>query len=68
MKYSDRKDVINKAYLDTKLSKMEGELTLIEKDYNNFELRTDEQSEVVSIKRAVKMTFQTIHDKGLFDN
>ena len=63
---SDDEDVINKAYLETKLSKIEGYVSLKEKDYREFKLGNDKQSEDVSIERAVKTTIQILYDKGLF--
>ena len=37
-------DVLNKAYLDEKLSKIEGHLSLIEKDYKDSKLQYNKQS------------------------
>ena len=65
----DDKDVINKRYLDEKLSKINGHLSLLEKDYNEFKLEYNKQSvEDILIQRAVKTTIQILYDKGLFDN
>ena len=65
---SNPEDVINKAYLDEKLSKMEGHFSYIEKDHNEFKLPNNKQSvEEVLIQRAVKTTIQILYDKGLFD-
>ena len=62
-------DVINKTYLDEKLSKVNGHLSLLEKDYNEFKLQYNKQSvEQFLIQRAVKTTIQILYDKGLFDN
>ena len=62
-------NVLNKAYLDKNLFKIEGHLSLIEKDYNQFKLQSDKQSvEEVLIERAVKTTIQILYDDGLFDN
>ena len=62
-------DVINKAYLDTNLSKIAGQISLIEKDYNEFNLLSIKQSvEEVLIQRAVKTSIQTLYDQGLFEN
>ena len=63
---SHDEDVINKAYVDKKLSRKEGHLSLMEKDYNEFKMRNDKQSEE-AIERAVKTTIQNLCDKGLFD-
>ena len=65
----DDSDVINKAYLDEKLSKLEGHLSLLGKDYNEFKLLCYNQSvEEVLIQRAVNMTIEIFYKKGLFDN
>ena len=62
-------DVINKAYLDEKLLKIDGHLSKLEKDYNEFKLQYNKQSvEEILIQRAVKTTIQILYDKGLFDN
>ena len=66
---TDNEDVINKAYLDEKLSKINGHISYIEKDYNEFKLQYNKQSvEDILIQRAVKTTIQILYDKGLFDN
>ena len=65
----DDEDVINKAYLDEKLEKIDGHISCIEKDYNEFKLQYNKQSvEDILIRRAVKTTIQIFYDKGLFDN
>ena len=65
----DNKDVINKAYLDEKLIKINGHISKLEKDYNEFKLQYNKQSiEDILIQRAVKTTIQILYDKGLFDN
>ena len=62
-------DVINKRYLDEKLEKIEGHLSKLEKDYNEFKLQYNKQSvEEILIQRAVKTSIQILYDKGLFDN
>ena len=59
-------DVINKFCIDEKLSKIDGHLSLLEKDYKEFKLLTNKQSiKKVLIQRAVKMTIQILFDKGL---
>ena len=64
----DDSDVINKGYLDSKLLKIDGHLSKLEKDYNEFKLQYDKQSvEDILIQRAVKTTIQILYDKGLFD-
>ena len=62
-------DVINKAYLDNKFKKIDGHISYIEKDYNEFKLQYNKQSvEDILVQRAVKTTIQILYDKGLFDN
>ena len=64
----DNEDVINKGYLDEKLIKINGHISKLEKDYNEFELQYDKQAVLdVLIQRAVKTTIQILYDKGLFD-
>ena len=64
----DDKDVINKGYLDSKLLKIDGHLSKLEKDYNEFILQYNKQNvEDILIQRAVKTTIQILYDKGLFD-
>ena len=65
----DDKDVINKGYLDEKLLKIDGHLSKLEKDYNEFILQYNKQNvEDILIQRAVKTTIQILYDRGLFDN
>ena len=62
-------DVINKSFLDEKLKKIDGHISYIEKDYNEFKKQYNKQSvEEILIQRAVKTTRQILYDKGLFDN
>ena len=62
-------DVINKGYLDSKLLKINGHLSKLEKGYNEFKLQYNKQSvEEILVQRAVKTTIQILYDKGLFDN
>ena len=62
-------DVINKGYLDEKLIKINGHLSKLEKDFNEFKLQYNKQSvEDILVQRAVKTTIQIFYDKGLFDN
>ena len=64
----DDSDVINKGYLDSKLLKIYGHLSKLEKDYNEFKLQYNKQNvEDNLIQRAVKTTIQILYDKGLFD-
>ena len=62
-------DVINKSFLDEKIKKIDGHISYIEKDYNEFKKQYNKQSvEEILIQRAVKTTIQILYDKGLFDN
>ena len=64
----DDSDVINKAYLDEKLIKINGHISKLEKDFNEFKLQYNKQNvEDILIQRAVKTTIQILYDKGLFD-
>ena len=66
---NDNTDVINKGYLDSKLLKIDGHLSKLEKDFNEFKLQYNKQNvEEILVQRAVKTTIQIIYDKGLFDN
>ena len=63
----DDKDVINKDCLDSKLLKIDGHLSKLEKDYDEFKLQYNKQNvEDILIQRAVK-TIQILYDKDLFD-
>ena len=65
----DNEDFINKGYLDSKLLKIDGHLSKLEKDYNEFKLQYNKQSiEEILIQRAVKTTIQILYDKSLFYN
>ena len=65
---NDNEDVINKGYLDSKLLKIYGHLSKLEKDYNEFKLQYNKQNvEDILIQRTVKTTIQILDDKGLFD-
>ena len=62
-------DVINKAYLDENLLNLNGHLSSLEKNYNEFNILCIKQSvEEVLIQRAVKTTIQVLNDNGFFDN
>ena len=66
---ADNEDVINKAYLVSKLLKIDGHLSKLEKCYNEFKLQYNKQNvEDILVQRAVKTTIQILYDKGLFDN
>ena len=61
-------DVINKCYLDEKILKINGHLSLIGKLYDDFKLQYNKQSvEEILIQRAVKTSKQLLYDKNLFD-
>ena len=65
---NDNEDVINKGYLDSNLLKIDGHLSKLEKDYNEFKLQYNKQNvEDILFQRAVKTTIQILYDKGLFD-
>ena len=65
----DNDDVINKGYLDSKMLKIDGHLSKLEKDYNEFKLHYNKQNvEDILIQRAVKTNIQRLYDWGLFDN
>ena len=66
---TDESDVINKAYLDEKLGKIDGHISYIENDYNQFKLQYNKQSvEQMLVQKAVKTTIQIFYYKSLFDN
>ena len=66
---NDNTDVINKGYLDSKLLKIDGHLSKLEKDFNEFNLQYNKQNvEEILVQRAVKTTIQILYDKGLNDN
>ena len=65
----DNSDVINKGYLDEKLIKINGHISKLEKDFNEFKLQYNKQNvDDISVQRAVKTTIQILYDKGLFEN
>ena len=65
----DNVDVVNKGYLDEKMLKLNGYLSKLEKDYNEFKLQYNKQSiEDILVQRAVKTTIKILYDKGLIDN
>ena len=65
---SNNEDVLHKGHLDDKLLKINGRLSNLEKDYNEFKLQYNKQSvEEILVQRAVKTTIQILYDKGLFD-
>ena len=65
----DDEDVINKAYIDEKLKKIDGHISYLGKHYNEFKLQYNRQSREDNLfQRALKTTLQILYDKGLFDN
>ena len=66
---SINEDVIKKGYLDKKILKINFQLSVLEKHYNEFKLQYNKQNvEDILIQRAVKTTIQILYDKGLFVN
>ena len=64
----DDKDVINKAYLDSKLMRIDGHLSKLGIDYIDFKSQYNKESvEDILFQRAVKTTIPIFYDKGLFD-
>ena len=62
-------DNVNKNYLDEKLSKINGYISLLEKKYNEFKLQYNKQFvEEILIQKAVKTTIQILRDNSLFDS
>ena len=62
-------DVINKGFLDEKLLNINGHISKLEKDFNEFKQQYNKQNvEEILLQRAVKTTLQILYDKGLFDN
>ena len=62
-------DVINKGFLDEKLLNINGHISKLEKDFNEFKQQYNKQNvEEILVQRAVKTTLQILYDKGLFDN
>ena len=65
----NNEDIINKSFLDEKLLKINGHLSKLEKDFNEFKKQYNKQNiEEILIQRAVKTTIQILYDEGLFDN
>ena len=66
---NDISDVINKGYLDEKLLRINGHLSKLKKDYNEFKQQYNKQNvEEILVQRAIRTTIQILYDKGLFDN
>ena len=67
---SNDEDVVYKAYLDTKLSKIEDQISSNGKDYNDikgFERSNKQLAEQFLFETVVKSTRQILFDKGLFN-
>ena len=65
----DNEDIKNICYLNSKLLKIDGHLSNLEKDNNEFKLQYNKQSvEDILFQRAVKTAIQILYDKGLFDS
>ena len=43
----NNEDIINKAYLDEKMFKINGHLSKLEKNYNEFKIQYSKQSEIL---------------------
>ena len=66
---NDNEDVINKGCLDSKLLKIDGHLSRLEIDYNEFNLQNNKQNvEDILFQRAMKTTIEILYNRGLFDN
>ena len=62
-------DVVNKTFLDKNLSKLEGNISYNQKEYNEYKILSSKESvEEVVIRKVVKATIQILYDKVLFDN
>ena len=61
---SNPEDVINIGFLDTKLLKLEGQISYVEKDCNELKLQNKEE---LLIERPVRTNIQSIYDTRLFD-
>ena len=66
-KPSNDEVVINKAYLEAILLKIDGHLLFLEKDYNEFKLQYDKQTRNFN-SGSCGRTNQILYDKGLFDS
>ena len=66
---TDESNVINEAYRDEKLRKIDGLISYIAKDHNELKKQYNKQSvEDISIQRDVKRTIQISYDRGSFGN
>ena len=57
------KDVINKGFINTNISRTDGHISLLDKDYGEFKLLSNKQFE----EKAFETTIQILHDIGLID-
>ena len=65
---SNDEDFLNKTYLGEKRTKMERQISDIEKHYNEFKLHNNKQYVDKNLtERAVKTTIQIFYVKGLSD-
>ena len=55
--------VVNKAYLETEISKKDGHLSIIKKDYNEYKLRNDKDAQTNSMKHEMVDTLLEIVKK-----
>ena len=61
--------MLKKAYLVEKLKKIDGQISYLGKDYNEFKLQYNKQIvEDILIQKVVRTTTQILYDKSLFDN
>ena len=66
---SNDEDVISKASLVENLLEIDGHLSFLEKDSNEFKLHYNIQYvEEMLVQRTLKTTIQILYDKGIFDN
>ena len=62
-------NVMNKAYTDENLIKINGHFVIIRKRIQRIQIQYNKQSlEEILFQRAVKTTIQIVYDKSLFDN
>ena len=65
----DNENLKNKAYLDEKLLKIQGQILSLETNHKEFKLEYNKQSvEEVFVQKAVRTTVQILYQKDLFDN
>ena len=59
-------DVLNNGYPDTKINKIESPVPFIKKDYIEFKLCNDKQSEEVLSEKAMETTIQKLYGRAFF--